>query len=180
MMIKYCFFFSLECHNSFSYGYSGGGILSSCFCMITCSLYGIKKKKNLLNVILQNHDRWFDISLFSIFKQKWCHYCLLGLFVLLIYFLFNFFFFTFKSFPVVGLVKLSRADVKQSDFKNNNNLTKKKKRQNEDPKGRTIGRGAQYVVRECVCFPHTNFMRHSFMNRIVYFFWLSSFFSFSL
>lgn len=36
------------------------------------------------------------------------------------------FFFTFKSFPVVGLVKLSRADVKQSDFKNNNNLTKKK------------------------------------------------------
>lgn len=37
------------------------------------------------------------------------------------------FFFTFKSFPVVGLVKLSRVDVKQSDFKNNsNNLTKKK------------------------------------------------------
>lgn len=74
------------------------------------------------------------------------------------------FFFTFKSFPVVGLVKLSRADVKQSDFKNNNNLTKKNKRQNEDPKGRTIGRGAQYVVRECVCFPHTNFMRHSWIE----------------
>lgn len=65
-------------------------------------------------------------------------------------------------------MKLSRADVKQSNFKNDDNLTEEK-RARQDPKGRTIGGGAGM----CFSPPHQRY--ETFVIGIVLVFFFFSF-----
>lgn len=98
-MIKYCFlpmFFQMFLNAiAVLYDYPGGGILSSCFCMITCSLYGktIFWKCNIAEscqiIFFSPNKRGAIIDFRSLF-----------LYLIL------------SEFPVVDLVKLSSMDVK--------------------------------------------------------------------
>lgn len=86
------------------YDYPGGGILSSCFCMITCSLYG-KTFFFKCNIAESSQILIFFSNKSGAIIDFWS--------LLSFSFYFNLIF--FKEFTVVGLVKLSFVDVKQND-----------------------------------------------------------------
>lgn len=87
------------------YDYPGGGILSSCFCMITCSLYG-KTFFFKCNIAESCQIIIFFSNKSGAIIDFWS----------LSFFFFLFYIFNFLLNPVVGLVKPSSTDVKQKWF----------------------------------------------------------------
>lgn len=146
------------------YDYPGGGVLSSCFCMITCSLYG--KSSFKCNIA----ESWQIVSFFfffffSFFKTKVVPLFTFGLFVLFHLFLFNLFFFLIlKRVSCCWFGEAIPCGCKTKWF-----LKKKGGKKKEDPKGRTFGRGAQYFVREFFLPPPPpHRLYETFMNIYVF------------